>query len=241
MLSAKVGSIAPQAPERDLRGRQTVVLLSARATDFAWLTEWCRQRALRCEIREMGRDDCGPSDVAGAALLVADTKEVLRTLGRDSSCPRAQRPKTLAMAATSHEAGAALASGAADAIRKPFTREELGARIERLVATEAPMLQCSSLQLDRTRCQVLVDGKLLTLRKAEYTLLKYLLAEQPRVVPTHELLQVALGTCGDGGTIRYHICELRRKLRAAGADHLYSRRGHGYWIATDAAARHAYE
>jgi DNA-binding response OmpR family regulator len=82
----------------------------------------------------------------------------------------------------------------------------------------------------------MVAGKMLTLRKAEYTLLKYLLSARPRVVPVHELLKVALGTCGDGGTVRYHICELRRKLRAAGADHLQTCRGQGYWIADEPAA-----
>jgi DNA-binding response OmpR family regulator len=172
-----------------------------------------------------------PSEWSWAALLVAETREVLRTLDHEPSST--QRPKTLAIAATSHEAGAALSSGAADAIRKPFTREELGARIEKLVTIDEPILECCSLKLDRKRCQVSVDGKALTLRKAEYTLLKYLLVERPRVVSTHELLQIALGTCGDGGTVRYHICELRRKLRAAGADHLRTLRGQGYWFADE--------
>lgn len=158
---------------------------------------------------------------------------MLRTLDHEPSSTR--RPKTLAITASSHEAGAALTSGAADAIRKPFTREELGARIERLVALEEPMLECRSLKLDRKRCLVLVDGKSLTLRKAEYTLLKYLLLERSRVVSTTELLQVALGTCGDGGTVRYHICELRRKLRAVSADHLHTLRGQGYWFADEPA------
>ena len=212
----------------------TVVLISAKLVEFEWLPAWCEQRALRCELWQRA-EGYHPNEISGAALVVADTKDVLRTLDRESAGERAQRPKTLAIAASSHEAGAALSSGAADAIRKPFTREELGARIERLVPSEEPVLECRSLRLDRTRCQVLVEGKLLTLRKAEYTLLKYLLRERPRVVPTHELLQVALGTCGDGGTVRYHICELRRKLRAAGADHVQTRRGQGYWIGDEPA------
>lgn len=232
MLSAKVGSIAPEerlAPD----GGLTVFVVSARAADFAWLTEWCEQRALRCEIRQSGRDVYDPSHASAAALLVADTHEILRVLRPESSRAQEQRPKTLAIAASSHEAGAALEFGAADAIRKPFTRAELSARIERLVTVDDPLLECKSIKLDRTRCQVQVGGQVLILRRAEYTLLKYLMAERPRVVPTHELLQVALGTRGDGGTIRYHVCELRRKLRAAGADHLQTLRGQGYWIADE--------
>ena len=232
MLSAKVESIAPEvslAPDAGL----TVLVVSPCVADFEWLTEWCQQRALRCEIRQSGRDVYDSNLASNAALLVADTHEILRVLRPESSRTHELRPKTLAIAATSHEAGAALEFGAADAIRKPFTRAELSARIERLVTVDDPLLECKSLKLDRTRCQVQVGGQVLTLRRAEYTLLKYLMAERPRVVPTHELLQVALGTRGDGGTIRYHVCELRRKLRAAGADHLQTLRGQGYWIADE--------
>jgi DNA-binding response OmpR family regulator len=236
MLSAKVESIAPEVQQRTPDGSLAVFVVSAKPADFEWLPEWCQERALRCEIRQAGRDVYDPSQLTEAMLLVADTKEVLRILDSEQSRPRVQRPKTLAMAASSNEAGAALECGAADAIRKPFTRAELGARIERLVVVDERVLECQSLKLDRSRCQVLVGGKLLTLRRAEYTLLKYLLAERPRVVPTRELLQVALGTSGDGGTIRYHVCELRRKLRAAGADHLHTLRGQGYWIAEEPAA-----
>jgi DNA-binding response OmpR family regulator len=233
MLSAKVGSITPAVVSLAPGGGLTVFVVSARSADFEWLTEWCAQRALHCELRQSGRDVYEPSHASAAALLVADTHEILRVLRPERSRSQEQRPKTLAIAASSHEAGTALESGAADAIRKPFTRAELGARIERLVGVDEPVLECQSLKLDPTRCQVLVRGQALALRRAEYTLLKYLLAERPRVVPTHELLQVALGTRGDGGTIRYHVCELRRKLRAAGADHLHTLRGQGYWIADE--------
>lgn len=233
MLSAKVGSITPAVVNLAPEGGLTVFVVSARAADFEWLTDWCEQRALHCELRQSGRDVYEPSHASDAALLVADTHEILRVLRPERSRAQEQRPKTLAIAASSHEAGTALESGAADAIRKPFTRAELGARIERLVSVDEPMLECQSLKLDPTRCQVLVGGQALALRRAEYTLLKYLLAERPRVVPTSELLQVALGTRGDGGTIRYHVCELRRKLRAAGADHLHTLRGQGYWIADE--------
>jgi two-component system OmpR family response regulator len=170
-------------------------------------------------------------DASQAALFVADTNEAIRVLRPLCAERGLLQPRTLAIVSTSGDAAHALSSGAVDAIRQPFTHEELYLRIARLLPTEASSLQCGALTLDPSKQRVFVGGEPLRLRKAEYTLLRYLLIERPRVVPARDLLKGALGTCGDGGTVRYHICVLRRKLRAAGTNCLRTRRGYGYWLA----------
>lgn len=52
----------------------------------------------------------------------------------------------------------------------------------------------------------------LVLRRAEFNVLQYLLQEYPRVVSARELLARVLGSNGDGGTVRTHVWEIRRKL-----------------------------
>lgn len=52
----------------------------------------------------------------------------------------------------------------------------------------------------------------LVLRRAEFNVLQYLLQQYPRVISAQEVLAQVLGSSGDGGTVRTHVWEIRRKL-----------------------------
>jgi DNA-binding response OmpR family regulator len=55
----------------------------------------------------------------------------------------------------------------------------------------------------------------LVLRRAEFNVLHYLLQQYPRVVSAREVLAQVLGSNGDGGTVRTHVWEIRRKLTSS--------------------------
>jgi DNA-binding response OmpR family regulator len=76
-----------------------------------------------------------------------------------------------------------------------------------------------------------VNGRTIRLRRAEIALVRAL-AREP--LPADRLLLRALGTHGDGGATRFHICEIRRKLRAADLpDFILTSRGSGYALRPD--------
>jgi DNA-binding response OmpR family regulator len=141
-----------------------------------------------------------------------------------------RRPAMLIVASDSDEAARALRLDIDDVIRAPFSREELGARLSRLVGPTTALLPFPPLLVDRGRCEVLASGKRVPLRRAEYELLMYLISQHPRVVDQREILREVFGTTGDGGAIRYHICTLRRKLLECGADIIRTVRGSGYYV-----------
>lgn len=143
------------------------------------------------------------------------------------------RPRhLLAIADSSELAARALRFGVDDVIRSPFTQLELWLRMSRLVTDPIGKRGCGPLRIDgdgRAR----VGERVLSLRRAEAALLSYLVQEQPRIVSKEELLRVALRTAGDGSAIRFHVCELRKKLRGYGADVIRTQRGAGYWVQDD--------
>ncbi len=130
---------------------------------------------------------------------------------------------------------AALDAGADDYIVKPFSAEQLDARIRavlrRSATTEAAIMTVGSLTVDvRSRTAVL-DGETLDLRPREFDLLAYLAARPGEVVTKRTLLadvwQQPYG--GADKTVDVHLSWLRRKLgeTAAAPRMLHSVRGVG--------------
>jgi DNA-binding response OmpR family regulator len=137
--------------------------------------------------------------------------------------------------------------GADDFVRKPFSTDELEARIEaalrrpslqsRAPATDDNMCVVGTLTIDRTRCSVTVDDEPIHLTPTEYWLL-CVLAEQPnRVVPSTELTQHVWGTHDPDivRSLQVHMRRMRAKLGAGRGrpPALVAVRGFGYQLVRD--------
>ena len=105
-------------------------------------------------------------------------------------------------------------------ISLPADPDELASAIRRLGLTRtesAASLRYGSISLDSQAHEVRVSGRVVRLSPREFALLKYLLAEAPRVVPVAEIAAViGYGEQVDGSVrARKYVEKLRRKLGEA--------------------------
>ncbi|CAN5409580.1 response regulator transcription factor [soil metagenome] len=128
-----------------------------------------------------------------------------------------------------------LTMGGDDYLAKPFSLDELVARISavlRRTGTEKndALLSCGNLALDDDAHLVTREGRDVALSPTEYNLLRYLLINQGRVVSKAQILdhvwQYDFG--GDGGVVETYIGYLRRKLDSAEHRLIHTVRGVGY-------------
>lgn len=116
-----------------------------------------------------------------------------------------------------------LDAGADDYLVKPFELEELAARIRALSRrsseTQQPILTSGKLQLDPSTCKVTYRGKILSLTPKEYMLIECFLRNKNKVLSRSAILDKLwdLDKFSGEQTIKTHITNLRRKLRAAGS------------------------
>ena len=131
-----------------------------------------------------------------------------------------------------------LDAGADDYLVKPFELEELAARIRALsrrsLETQPPILSYGRLQLNSTTREVTYNARVLALTPKEYMILELFLSNPNRVFSRSAILEKLweldkIIKAGDR-TVRTHITNLRRKLKAAGmtADCLETVYGIGY-------------
>jgi DNA-binding response OmpR family regulator len=140
--------------------------------------------------------------------------------------------------------------GADDFLRKPFTVDELNARIDlalqrqlRLPSTaqssHARVQRVGSLTVDHSRCEATTDGQVVPLTPTEFRLLSAVTARAGEVVSRQELAE-GIWTATDEGVIRsleVHMRRLRSKLAsAAPSTRLVTRRGFGYELVQDGAS-----
>jgi DNA-binding response OmpR family regulator len=115
-----------------------------------------------------------------------------------------------------------LDAGADDYLIKPFELEELAARIRALLRRPSEMRQSvlkqGELELDPACHTVTYAGKLLDLTPKEYLILEHLLQNARQVFTRAMLLNKLweLDRASGENTVKTHITNLRRKLKAAG-------------------------
>jgi two-component system OmpR family response regulator len=129
-----------------------------------------------------------------------------------------------------------LTSGGDDYVTKPFSLEELVARIRTILRRsgmaeeESSRLTFADLELDEDTHEVTRDGEPIELTATEYRLLRYLMLNPRRVLTRQQLLdhvwQYDFG--GDARVLETYISYLRKKLDSGGPALIHTVRGVGY-------------
>jgi two-component system KDP operon response regulator KdpE len=118
---------------------------------------------------------------------------------------------------------AALNQGADDYLTKPFSLDELIARMRAVLRRtaaagepEPPVFSAADLRIDFARRQVTLAGRELHLTPIEYDLLRHLALNAGRVLTHRQLLTRVWGPdyAEDTRTLRVHIAHLRGKVEA---------------------------
>ncbi|HWS59276.1 MAG TPA: response regulator transcription factor [Actinotalea sp.] len=135
-----------------------------------------------------------------------------------------------------------LTVGGDDYVTKPFSLEEVVARIRAVLRRTRPEADASSsvlryadLELDEDSHEVRRAGRVIDLSPTEFTLLRYLLLNAGRVLSKSQILDHVweYDWGGDGSIVESYISYLRRKIdRAPGPEQpvplLHTKRGVGY-------------
>ncbi len=125
--------------------------------------------------------------------------------------------------------------GANDYIVKPFFIRELIARIKlqfRSQNAPARILKAGGVELDRSSCQVRLNGETLALTATEFRLLEYLMSRPGVVFSRDQLLNAVWGQdrAITDRTVDVYILRLRQKIEKdqSGPRMIHSVRGFGY-------------
>jgi two-component system, OmpR family, response regulator len=129
-----------------------------------------------------------------------------------------------------------LTGGGDDYMTKPFSLEELIARIRAILrragqaAPESGRLTFEDLELDEETREVVRSGAAIELTATEYRLLRYLMLNPRRVLTRAQLLDHVWNYDfgGDGRVLETYISYLRKKLDVHGPPLIKTVRGVGY-------------
>ncbi len=128
-----------------------------------------------------------------------------------------------------------LTLGGDDYLGKPFSLEELVARIDAVLrragaVRDAGVLRCADLEMDDDAHRVRRAGQEVALSPTEYNLLHYLLVNQGRALSRSQILDHVwhYDFGGDSGVVETYIGYLRRKVDAGEPKLIHTIRGIGY-------------
>lgn len=127
--------------------------------------------------------------------------------------------------------------GADDYLAKPFTVEELVARMRAVLRrpsqVETAALSMGNMSLDQQHAKIAVGGGALDLPRREYLVLESLMRRAGRTVRRSVLLEEVFGVDDEiqSNSLEAHISRLRRKLMEAGSTvTIHPVRGVGYLL-----------
>lgn len=185
--------------------------------------------------------------MAGAVRIACDAPGVVEALARrgiaigatadavltDRWATDAAGPVVLLVDRAEDVAGA-LDAGAADAVARTSSADEIAARIAARLRSAAPPIGIGELVIDRLTRRVTRAGRRLYLLPREYLLLEHLARHVGQPVPRAALLLAVWGLPFDPGTnvVAVHVSRLRAKLdRGFAAAMLHTEKGIGYRLA----------
>ena len=131
-----------------------------------------------------------------------------------------------------------LTLGGDDYVTKPFSLEELVARIRAILRRSydrnetGARLHFADLEMDDDLHQVWRAGRAVELTATEYNLLRYLLANAPRVLTKSQILDHVWNYDfgGEGNVVETYISYLRKKIDRDGPALIHTVRGVGYCL-----------
>jgi two-component system, OmpR family, response regulator len=204
-------------------------------------------------LRYEGFDVSSAHDGRGALRAVRELKPDLMIL--DVTMPdidglevvrrmRAENIWTPVMFLTARDATedkiAGLTVGGDDYLTKPFSLDELIARVRAMVRrnnlaarqVSSPVLQYGDLVLDEDRLEVTRGARQIALTPTEFRLLRYLMLNAGRVVSKAQILdhvwEYDFG--GDGNVVETFISYLRKKVDVEDPPLIHTVRGVGYTL-----------
>jgi two-component system OmpR family response regulator len=132
---------------------------------------------------------------------------------------------------------AGLTAGGDDYVTKPFSLEELVARLRGLLrrsgarqAVASSLLVVGDLELDEDSHEVFRSGEEITLTATEFELLRYLMRNPRRVLSKAQILDRVWNYDfgGQANVVELYISYLRKKVDAGRAPMIHTMRGAGY-------------
>ena len=164
-----------------------------------------------------------------------DGLEVLRRM-------RADAPEMPVLFLTARDAVedrvAGLTAGGDDYVTKPFSLEEVVARLRALMRRTAviaadeedSILVVGDLTLDEDSHEVVRDGSPIQLTATEFELLRYLMRNPKRVLSKAQILDRVWNYdfCGQANVVELYVSYLRKKIDAGRAPMIHTMRGAGY-------------